>query len=440
MWNSVKEWRDDCRDQHQLNQSISQQCTEILKQELSPPPIWRSFVYKKIAKRFQPDYAYYKLEDEYFKCGDVNDGDARCYQTHHDEDGAVGDSRFWATSEVVDFKSWDRRSVVEKGRSFRMAGGYKRIHWRIPKLAEADYNGANEYAGPSLPEDLKDTKEWSFEKFLEAVHEVEDELGWIHHHPHGTKASRGLRRTLLERRIDNMIESVECSAICGTPDPSACGCCEGCCREGIRCQCDGEIIYGGMKNYTAYMEEQGRIAERESVERKVVERKRINPIREAGREYKDGLMYDADGEVIPSRDRLWAMFAEPAELDPPEEVDWSLLTEHLRCRYEEKVSVAHSGNGSHERLRVEVNEPAADVWRRGCYCQAPVPHTMISLGDLILFDGPTWMFWDLLSTWTAVLMMFVYWEWMLERDLRRRGDERRRRKQMMASKVKVKSD
>ena len=439
MWNSVKEWRDDCRIQQQLNQTISQQCTEILKQELSPPPTWWSFVYKKIAKRFQPDYAYYKLEDDYFTCGGVKDGDPRCYQTHHDEDGTVGGSRFWATSEVVDFKSWDRRSVVEKGRIFRMAGSYKRklgYHAIIP----FDH-------GDDAPENQQLREPVSSDYKLRRPN--------YDYPPSKMLASRAPRKSLLEQRIDSMIERAECDTVCGTSllhwrthlsanehsdSPSSRDYevwYRGDAREGPGKQGDAAILYGGLENYTAYFEEMGSVRSRD-----LVQMARISPVREPGTWYANESKYMLAGEDIPPSSRgLWALFVEPApKLDEEWGSDWGMWVEHLEWKYAEKITITQSGEGSHERMRVEFNEPAADVWRRGCYCQAPVPHTMISLGDLILFHGPTWMFWDLISTWTAVLMMFVYWEWMLGRDLRRRGDERRKRNGKKASPVKVKDD
>lgn len=97
--------------------------------------------------------------------------------------------------------------------------------------------------------------------------------------------------------------------------------------------------------------------------------------------------------------------------------------------YDEKVTGNHTGNGSFDRLRVDISKPREDVWRTGCLCRKPVTNYQIGVGGWNVYDGPSWLFWDILSTWTAVLLMFVYWEWVVGWDLRKRQDAARQRKE-----------
>ena len=264
--------------------------------------------------------------------------------------------------------------------------------------------------------------------------------------PRKTLASKGPRKGPYERKLDDMVERAECSTRCGTPYAATCDCWDddwdehASAREGIQRQGVAAILYGGMEgydNYTSWVESRRRIGSARHWERS-----RVNPIEEPcwwsdewGR-----MLYDENREMRCGGEFLTLYDENGVSKEEVEELDWSWWAEKLTWTYDEKVTVSYSGNGSHERLRVEVNQPRDDVWRRGCPCQKPVTNYEIGIGGWNVFDGPSWLFWDMVSTWTAALLMFAYWEWVVGWDLRKKQDAARHRRERRKRVSKVKID
>jgi hypothetical protein len=116
---------------------------------------------------------------------------------------------------------------------------------------------------------------------------------------------------------------------------------------------------------------------------------------------------------------MWEMFLFSTEV---EELDWTSLTGRMELQYDDKVSISHTGMGSVETLSSMIDLQRVGVWRRECWCESPLEHVSSDVGKWSVWEGPPWLFGDLVCTWTAVLMFFVYFEWVTD------GKERRRRK------------
>ena len=359
-----------------------------------------------------------------------------------------------------DIIDWDETGVGEKFRMYREASAHHK----------QDKNRDN---NPKFEERPLGREDETFEPGDEA-----SETWHQYHNPGSTEGgriirleSRSPRRSFLESMIDDIIQRVECDMICDEcireqgdcdvlygglettsasdridgysyhdsegmiPDLVCGGGCGVNYLEPMRKQSDGDILIFGMESYNTSTRMNRYLYDQRS--RTVgVHRSRVHPIRrpcwwiEAVEEENVGALRQFETGILEE--------PQPSVLSEEGPWNWSVWAEGLAISYADKTSVRHAGEGSVEYLGIQVLPPKPTVWRRGCPCDIPVHHTTIGLGGWNVFDGPSWVMWEMLSTWTAVLMLFVYWDFMCGGRARRKreDDERRKQKQKRAEKLK----